>query len=239
MEITSSEANPQTNTTNLLVKDQALAEDLAGLRLSHSRQKGDCLYLYCEDAQELDSQTGLPIAILEAIAPSTQDLDSSILFSEGIRRLKLHGKAWALGVDLPIAPSAMVAAKIIEALLINFRQEAKLAQTNLKLLLHSNCLNLLCETSIEISQAEMALPILSTLRTVRPSEYFQSVTVSSRVIGCKKPSWSFEIDLLAIGLDVQGQPTPAPSIEFLSEAGNNQHNYEDQDMNKNQVIGRD
>ncbi len=220
-----------TRTNNLLVKDHALAEDLAGLRLSHTRQKGDCLYLYCQDTQELDSQTGLPIAILEAIAPSTQDVDSSILFREGIRRLKLHGKAWALGVDLPIAPSAMVAAKIIEALLINFRQEAKLAQTNLKLLLQSNCLNLLCETSIEISQAEMALPILNTLRTVRPSEYFQSVTVSGRVIGCKKPSWSFEIDLLAIGIEpeVQEQPRHYRSVEFLSEQKNN---YEDRDYEK-------
>ncbi len=172
-----------------------LPEGFAGLKLSQTKQKGDCLYIYSQDRE-----VECAVKILEAIAPSTQDLDSSVLFAEGIYRLKLHGNAWALGVDLPIAQSAIVAAEIIAALLTNFRQDPKLAQTKLKLLLQNNCLNLLCETRTAILQAEMALPMLNTLRLVRPSEYFQSVTVSSRVIGQKKPSWSFEIDLLAIGL---------------------------------------
>ncbi|MFM7602789.1 MAG: D-alanyl-lipoteichoic acid biosynthesis protein DltD [Pseudanabaena sp.] len=176
-----------------------LTEELAGIKLSHTKQKGDCLYLYSQD-REVTCATKL----LEAIAPSTQDLESSVLFAEGIHRLKLHGNAWALGLDLPIAPSAIIAAEIIAALLTNFRQDPqlapKLAQTKLKLLLQNNCLNLLCETRKAILQAEIALPMLNTLRTVSASEYFQSVTVSSRVIGEKKPIWSFEIDLLAIGL---------------------------------------
>ncbi len=177
-----------------------LPEELTGLSLSHTKQKGDCLYLYSQHGNSQDdNQTSLPIAILEAIAISTQNLESSVLFAEGIRRLKLHSNAWALGVDLPIAQSAIVAAEIIEALLTKFRQDVKLAQIKLKLLLQNNCLNLLCESRLDILQAEIVLPMLETLRSVNSSEYFQSVTVSSRVIGQKKPNWSFEIDLLAIG----------------------------------------
>ena len=174
-----------------------LTEGLAGLKLSHTKQKGDCLYLYSQD-REFNCAT----KILEAIAPSTQDLESSVLFAEGIRRLKLHGSLWALGLDLPISDSAIVAADIIATLLTNFQQDPRLipkfAQTKLKLLLQNNCLNLLCETRTPILQAEMVLPMLDTLRNVEAAEYFQSVTVSNRVIGEKKPSWSFEIDLLAI-----------------------------------------
>nr|WP_055077076.1 D-alanyl-lipoteichoic acid biosynthesis protein DltD [Pseudanabaena sp. 'Roaring Creek'] len=185
-----------------------LTEELAGIELSHTKQKGDCLYLYSQD-REVNCAT----RILEAIAPSTQDLASSVLFAEGIRRLKLHGNAWALGLDLPISDGAIVAAEIIANLLATFRhdqQPPKLAQAKLKLLLQDNCLNLLCETKINILQAEMALPILNALRAVRAAEYFQAVTVSSRVIGTKKPSWSFEIDLLAIG-------TQNPQLEIIEE----------------------
>ena len=200
-----------------------LTEELAGIKLSHTKQKGDCLYLYSQD-REVNCAT----KILEAIAPSTQDLESSVLYAEGIHRLKLHGNAWALGLDLPIAPSAIIAAEIIAALLTNFRQDPqlapKLAQTKLKLLLQNNCLNLLCETRSAILQAEIALPMLNTLRTVSASEYFQSVTVSSRVIGEKKPSWSFEIDLLAIGLQNTNddelstiENEQEQSIEFIGE----------------------
>lgn len=188
-----------------------LTEELAGIKLSHSKQKGDCLYLYSKSREVTSAKQ-----ILEAIAPSTQDLDRSVLYAEGIHRLKLHGNAWALGLDLPIAPSALIAAEIIAVLLTSFCQDPqlapKLAQTKLKLLLQNNCLNLLCETRTQILQAEMVLPMLNTLRTVSASEYFQSVTVSSRVIGEKKPSWSFEIDLLAIGI-----PNPNEEELFATE----------------------
>jgi hypothetical protein len=216
------DANPDVN-PDAGTKNSILTEELAGIKLSHTKQKGDCLYLYSQD-REVTCAT----KILEAIAPSTQDLDRSVLYAEGIHRLKLHGNAWALGLDLPIAPSALVAAEIIAALLTNFRQNRqlapKLAQTKLKLLLQNNCLNLLCETRAAILQAEMVLPMLNTLRTVSASEYFQSVTVSSRVIGEQKPSWSFEIDLLAIGLQnpneeelFTSENLQDPSIEFISK----------------------
>jgi hypothetical protein len=221
--------NPRLNASTskpTLVRESSpsiLTEELAGIKLSHTKQKGDCLYLYSQD-REVNCAT----KILEAIAPSTQDLESSVLYAEGIHRLKLHGNAWALGLDLPIAPSAIIAAEIIAALLTNFRQDpqlaTKLAQTKLKLLLQNNCLNLLCETRTAILQAEIALPMLNTLRAVSASEYFQSVTVSSRVIGEKKPSWSFEIDLLAIGIQNSSNDELATiedeqeqSIEFISE----------------------
>jgi hypothetical protein len=187
------------STTNLESKSpSALSEELAGLKLSHTKQKGDCLYLYTQDPQ-----VNCAKEILEAIALSTQDLENSVLFMDGIRRLKLHGDAWALGVELPIAQSAVASAEIITALLTSFRQDFMLSQAKLqlKLLLQNNCLNLLCETGNPILQAQIALPMLETLRTLRSSEYFQSVTVSHRLIGIKKPSWSFEIDLLAIGIE--------------------------------------
>ena len=200
-----------------------LPEGLAGLKLSHTKQKGDCLYLYSQDRE-----TGSATKILEAIATSTQDLESSVLFAEGIRRLKLHGNAWALGVDLPIAQSAIIAAEIIAALLNNFRQDPKLAQTKLKLLLQNNCLNLLCETRVAILQAEMALPMLDILRTVDSAEYFQSVTVSNRVIGQKNPSWSFEIDLLAIG--VKSANPELPSLEESQDDNTEIFDHEDDDQ---------
>jgi len=195
----------------------ALSESLGSLKLSHTKQKGDCLYLYSQD-----SQVGCAMEILEAIALSTQDLENSILFTEGIRRLKLHGDAWALGVELPIAQSAIVAGEIIAALLRSLRQDSKLAETKLKLLLQNNCLNLLCETRIAILQAEIALPMLDVLRTLRSSDYFQSVTVSHRLVGQMgdqiskpKPSWSFEIDLLAIGIE-----SNTPAISPITEEEN-------------------
>ena len=189
---------PQPNTNLELESPSALSEELAGLKLSRTKQKGDCLYLYTQDPQ-----VNCAKEILEAIALSTQDLENSVLFMEGIRRLKLHGDAWALGVELPIAQSAVASAEIITVLLTSFRQDLTLSQTKLqlKLLLQNNCLNLLCETGNPILQAQIALPMLETLRSLRSSEYFQSVTVSHRLIGIKKPSWSFEIDLLAIGIE--------------------------------------
>ncbi|PZO42635.1 MAG: hypothetical protein DCF19_06235 [Pseudanabaena frigida] len=199
-----------------------LPEGLLGLKLSHTKQKGDCLYIYSQDRE-----AECAIKILEAIAPSTQNLESSILFAEGIYRLKLHGSSWALGVDLPIAQSAFVAAEVIADLLNNFRQDPKLAQSKLKLLLQNNCLNLLCETRSAILQAEMALPMLNTLRSLHSAEYFQSVTVSSRVIGQKKPSWSFEIDLLAIGL-----PSSNSELSPLEEPQDLNNETFDQEANE-------
>ena len=118
-----------------IASEPVLLESLSGLKLSHTKQKGDCLYIYSQD-REVECAT----KILEAIAPSTQDLESSVLFAEGIRRIKMQGQAWALGVDLPIAPSALITAELIAVLLTAFRQDQKLAPTKLKLLLQNNCL---------------------------------------------------------------------------------------------------
>lgn len=193
---------------------------LGGLKISQTKQKGDCLYLYSQE-----QQADCAAKILGEIALSTQDLAGSVLFAEGIRKLKLHGKAWALGIDLPISQSAIVAAEIITALLKKFQEnplaDNKLAQAKLKLLLQNSCLNLLCETRQAILQAEIALPILDTLRTLKSSEYFQSVTVSNRVINTKKANWSFEIDLLAIGtqqpIDQSESEPIAPPQKLASE----------------------
>lgn len=208
---------------------KVFSEELAGLKISRTRQKGDCLYIYSQERQ-----VNCASQILEAIALSTQDLEGSVLFAEGIRRLKLHGNAWALGVDLPITQAAIAAAEIINDLLTKTQQESSLltnlSQTQLKLLLQNNCLNLLCETSKPILQAEVAIPILDTLRNLQAAEYFQSVTVSNRAIGEKKPSWSFEIDLLAIGtaqsnaeiFSDESNASSESSIEVRSEVDNSQ-----------------
>ncbi|CAN1213126.1 DUF1574 domain-containing protein [Tumidithrix helvetica PCC 7403] len=186
-------ATPKTNTAtpietnqNPQLRDQFW--ELEELKITQAKQKEDCLYLHC--------QSDRPRKILQAIAPNSQALSSSVMFAEGVRRVKLHGKGWALGVDLPIDHAALLAAEIIECL----RQDPKTKQTALKVLLHQSCLNILCECQAAIPQAIMALPILSALRQTRPSDYLQSVTVSSRTIGQKLPNWSFEIDLLAIGI---------------------------------------
>ncbi|NUN64243.1 DUF1574 family protein [Pseudanabaena biceps] len=232
METISLDANLQIDSPATVQESatKVFSEELAGLKISRTRQKGDCLYIYSQERQ-----VNCASQILEAIALSTQDLEGSVLFAEGIRRLKLQGNAWALGIDLPITQAAIAAAEIINDLLAKIQQESnllpKLAQTRLKLLLQNNCLNLLCETSSPILQAEVAIPILDTLRNLQAAEYFQSVTVSNRAIGEKKPSWSFEIDLLAIGTaqsnaeifnDDQLNASIEPSIEVLSEVDNSQ-----------------
>jgi hypothetical protein len=43
--------------------------------------------------------------------------------------------------------------------------------------------------------------VLEVLRQSHPSDYFQSVSVSSRVIGAKSASWRFDVDLAVIGID--------------------------------------
>ncbi len=159
------EKNPHSTSTPLSLPASpppALPEELLGLKLANTKQKDDCLYLYSQDRHS-DCAT----KVLEAIALSTRDLQSSVLYAEGIRRLKLHGHLWALGVDLPIADAASIAAAVIADL------RAKLPQVRLKLLLQDHCLNLLCETRSAILQAEIALPILDTLRNLKAAEYFQ------------------------------------------------------------------
>lgn len=174
---------------------------LAQLQISKARQKGDCLYLH--------TITHNPVEIIKAIATGT----SSSMMAEGIKRLKLHGKNWGLGVDMPIGESAIMAAMIIQQL----KQDHHIGKVLLKVLLKQNCLNILCESPQAISQAEMALPILNVLRKSRPSDYLQSVTVSGRIRGENSLLWSFDIDLLSIGI-MPAEPEPALSQDAHVQA---------------------
>ena len=178
-----------------------LSPDLivAEIPITKLQQKGDCFYLHCNSVE--------PTAILDALVPLYADPANSIFHAEGIRRLKIHGRAWAMGVDFPLTDAAQVTAKLIELLLQAFRNDRQLRQISLKVLLQQNCLNILCESRQMMVQSLVALPLLNVLRTIRPAEYFQSVTVSGRIFNHSKPNWTFEIDLLAIGI------APEPSVQ--------------------------
>jgi hypothetical protein len=171
-----------------------LSPDLivAEIPITKLQQKGDCFYLHCNSVE--------PTTVLDALVPLYADPANSIFHAEGIRRLKIHGRAWAMGVDFPLTDAAQITAKLIESLLQAFRNDRQLRQISLKVLLQQNCLNILCESRQGILQSLVALPLLNVLRTIRPAEYFQSVTVSSRTFNDGKPNWTFEIDLLAIGI---------------------------------------
>jgi hypothetical protein len=56
---------------------------LDNLAISKARQQGDCLYLHIK--------TNAPRQVIAAIATN------SAMQAEGINRMKLHGKKWALG----------------------------------------------------------------------------------------------------------------------------------------------
>ncbi|MEI6429128.1 MAG: hypothetical protein WCO45_12200 [Pseudanabaena sp. ELA607] len=177
-----------------------LSPDLivAEIPITKLQQKGDCFYLHCNSIE--------PTAILDALVPLYADPANSIFHAEGIRRLKIHGRAWAMGVDFPLTEAAQITAQLIESLLQSFRNDRQLRQISLKVLLQQNCLNILCESRQGIVQSIVALPLLNALRTIRPAEHFQSVTVSGRIFNESKPNWTFEIDLLAIGIAPESRP---------------------------------
>jgi hypothetical protein len=165
------------------------------LAIAKAKQHGDCLYLHCHP----NAPVSVVTKIVEAIA--TDLTPDSTMLVERIRRVKLHGKMWALGVDLPVGDAATAAAEITEQLVQELGQKKRTANTVIKLILKQNCLNILCESLINIPQVEMALPILSTLRKTRPSEYLQAVSVSGRLKGGKLADWSFDIDLKTLRVD--------------------------------------
>ncbi len=191
-----------------------LSPDLivAEIPITKLQQKGDCFYLHCNSVE--------PTTILDALVPLYADPANSIFHTEGIRRLKIHGRAWAMGVDFPLTDAAQITAKLIESLLQAFRNDRQLRQISLKVLLQQNCLNILCESRQGILQSLVALPLLNVLRTIRPAEYFQSVTVSSRTFNDSKPNWTFEIDLLAIGIapEIPNHATEVQPQQALIEA---------------------
>ncbi|NJK33708.1 MAG: hypothetical protein HC919_01475 [Oscillatoriales cyanobacterium SM2_2_1] len=177
--------------------EQGLA--LAALDIVRARQHQDCLYLH--------SESDNPEAILGAIA------SSSFLLQEGVCRLKVHGPRWALGIDLPISPDCQMAAQMVELLVC----EPRVSGLTFKILLQQTCLNILCEFTQPTAQALVALPLLQVIRQTNPAAYFQSVTVSGRVKGERHPAWSFEIDLMALGLAPQTAEEPEVAEDFGKE----------------------
>jgi hypothetical protein len=108
---------------------------LDNLAIIKARQQGDCLYLHIK--------TNAPRQVIAAIATN------AAMQAEGITRMKLHGKKWALGLDLPLGDAAFVAADITERLV----RLPQLAQATLKVLLKYNCLSVLCESKQELAKA--------------------------------------------------------------------------------------
>ncbi|AFY71058.1 hypothetical protein Pse7367_2805 [Thalassoporum mexicanum PCC 7367] len=181
----------QSHRQNLALSDRPSESGwhLDNLAITKARQQGDCLYLHIK--------TNAPHQVISAIA------SNAAIHAEGINRMKLHGKKWALGLDMPLGDAAFVAAGITERLV----KLPQLAQATLKVLLKYNCLSVLCESKQELVKAVTALPVLEVLRQSHPSEYFQSVTVSSRVAGAKSVSWRFDVDLAVIGVEPDSAQT--------------------------------
>ena len=164
--------------------------------ITKAQQHGDCLYLHCRT----DSQTENQIqAIIATIA--SQQTSNSPMLAAGIRRVKLHGKMWALAVDLPIGSAASIAAEITANLVQEFAKKQRTSKTVAKIILKQNCLNILCESLRDIPQVEMALPILAALRKSNPSDALKAVSVTGRLKGDTLPDWAFQIDLLTLGID--------------------------------------
>jgi hypothetical protein len=64
---------------------------------------------------------------------------------------------------------------------------------------------------------------LEVLRQSHPSDYFQSVSVSSRVTGTRSTSWHFDVDLAVIGISADpAEPSDwsDPSDRFHTNGSN-------------------
>ncbi|NJK60266.1 MAG: hypothetical protein HC918_08560 [Oscillatoriales cyanobacterium SM2_1_8] len=149
------------------------------------RQEQDCLYLHCRE----DSPQRLVMALAGGSALA--------LRAEGIAHIKLYGSRWALGVDLPLGEAAVAAAAIAEKLVAH----PALQDWSFKLLLRLACLSVLCEGEPEPVQAPTALAILAILRGTAGVEYLQNLVVKGRHRHQKRAAWTFEVDLLALGIE--------------------------------------
>ncbi|MGQ9866803.1 MAG: hypothetical protein ACUVSQ_11080 [Pseudanabaenaceae cyanobacterium] len=164
------------------------------------RQERDCLYLHCRE----DSPKRLILGLAGGSALA--------LRAEGIAHIKLYGNRWALGVDLPLGEAAIAAAAIAEKMATH----DALQPLSFKLLLRQACLSVLCEGEREPMQAPTALAILAILRGTAGVEYLQNLVVKGRQRRQKRADWTFEVDLLALGIEA---PAPTPP-EPLVTAGN-------------------
>jgi len=176
-------------------------------------QQGNCLHL--------SSESDNPVAIIKAIAPVT-----ATIATDGIKRLKLHGQFWALGIDLPIDGDTAIAATILEYL----RQDPRTANCQLKVLLKSHLKRLSLMFEGEMPESLGAIVVLSALRQI---DHLNLVTVlvSARLRGHKALSWTFSMDLAVLGLTktlgaatnsfldddfaiAESLPTPIPSSTY-------------------------
>ncbi len=157
------------------------------------RQERDCLYLHCRE----DSPKRLVLGLAGGSALA--------LRAEGIAHIKLYGIRWALGVDLPLGEAAVAAAAIAEKLATH---EA-LQSLGFKLLLRQACLSVLCEGEQVPGQAPTALAILAILRGTAGVEYLQNLVVKGRQRRQKRAAWTFEVDLLALGIEEPAASEPA------------------------------
>lgn len=164
--------------------------------ITKAQQHGDCLYLHCRADSQTENQVQGIIATI-----ASQQTSNSPMLAAGIRRVKLHGKMWALAVDLPIGAAAKIAAEITANLVQEFAKKQRTSKTVAKIILKQNCLNILCESLRDIPQVEMALPILAALRKTNPSDALKAVSVTGRLKGGPLPDWAFQIDLLTLGID--------------------------------------
>jgi hypothetical protein len=147
-------------------------------------QKQDTLYLNC--------QSNRPHKILTAIA----DRYFVGMQAKGIKHLKLYDRAWLLGVDLPIDPSAVMAAEITQSLLLDRR----ISSITVKVLLKQGHLHILCEKATEISKSLMVLPILDALKQTQTENHLRDISVYGKLTHATSNSWKFDIDPATIGM---------------------------------------
>jgi hypothetical protein len=165
------------------------------LEILQATQKKDCLYLSC--------QGNLPHKILHTIAPDRV----SAMQAGGIEHIKLLGKAWALGVDLPIGDAELMAAAIAQYLL----SDGRVNGIAIKVLLKHSHLHILCEKATEISKALMALPIVEALRQAQPGDHLLGVSVYGRIENEASNTWKFDVNPAALGIRPTAKQPPIQS----------------------------
>ncbi|WP_019500618.1 DUF1574 family protein [Pseudanabaena sp. PCC 6802] len=173
------EANPQNTVVDPVRRWQLGVEEIL-----QAVQKQEILYLRCQGDR--------PHKILTAIA----DNYFVGMQAKGIKHIKFYSQTWLLGVDLPINPSAVVAAEITQYLLLDKR----IGSIAVKVLLKQGHLHILCEKATDISKALMVLPILDALKQTQTENYLRGITVYGKLTQSKSNSWKFDIDPATIGM---------------------------------------
>jgi hypothetical protein len=173
------EANPKDAVVDSVRRWQFGVEEIL-----QAVQKQEILYLRCQGDR--------PHQILTAIA----DKYFVGMQAKGIKHVKFYCQAWLLGVDLPINPSAIVAAEITQYLLLDKR----ISSIAVKVLLKQGHLHILCEKATEISKALMVLPILDALKQTQIENHLHGITIYGKLTQARSNSWKFDIDPTTIGM---------------------------------------